>query len=202
MFQRLEDTISLLRADAVSAQRQALLAPIAAYALSSLAKNSQCNLNFICTHNSRRSQLAQAWAYAMAAHFNLPTQVFSGGVEVTAFYPAAGDCLINQGFEIEKGEGENPSYKLKTDAEDDGLIMKSKTYDDALNQCDQFAAIMVCDHADQNCPFIPNAERFSLPFQDPKISDGTAEQAAVYAQRSLEIAAEMYYLFSRIALSK
>ena len=28
-------------------------------------------LNFICTHNSRRSQLAQVWAYYAAYYFNL-----------------------------------------------------------------------------------------------------------------------------------
>jgi arsenate reductase (thioredoxin) len=198
MFLELERTIGQLSSIQITNKRQVLLDPILEYAQRSMRQNNKIHLNFICTHNSRRSQLAQAWAYAMAAHFEVPIAVFSGGVEVTGFYPAAVKTLINQGFKITTGEGLNPEYKLKTSADDQGLVMKSKIFDDPINQCDQFAAIMVCDHADQNCPFIPNAERFSLPFQDPKISDGTTEQAAVYAQRSLEIGAEMLYLFSNI----
>lgn len=202
MFSKLEQTIASLSTQEVNPQREASLDLIVSYVKESLKVHGKCNLNFICTHNSRRSQLAQAWAYALAAHFRLPVHVFSGGVEVTAFYPAAVNCLINQGFEIEKNQGENPEYKLTISTKDDGLIMKSKTYDDLMNKCRDFAAIMVCDHADQNCPFIPNAVRFSLPFQDPKASDGTPEQETIYATRSLAIATELHYIFSKVTSSK
>ncbi|MNR35218.1 hypothetical protein D3C85_1530470 [compost metagenome] len=60
---------------------------------------------------------------------------------------------------------------------------------------------MTCSQADGGCPFIPGAEkRIPITFEDPKISDGTAEQTAVYAERSLEIAAEMCYVFSNIKI--
>ena len=49
-------------------------------------KNNVVNLNFICTHNSRRSQLGQVWTFYAANYFNLNIHGFSGGTEVTAFY--------------------------------------------------------------------------------------------------------------------
>ena len=47
-------------------------------------------LIFICTHNSRRSQLAQVWAGTAARVFGIAgVETFSGGTEVTAFNPRA-----------------------------------------------------------------------------------------------------------------
>jgi hypothetical protein len=62
---------------------------------------------------------------------------------------------------------------------------------------------MTCSHADKNCPSIQGASlRVSLPFEDPKVSDGTPEEAATYDQRAKQIATEMFYLFSRIDAPK
>ena len=53
-----------------------------------------------------------------------------------------------------------------------------------------------CSHADENCPFIPGAEkRISLPYEDPKASDNTADEAKIYDERSIQIATEMKYVF-------
>jgi arsenate reductase len=58
---------------------------------------------------------------------------------------------------------------------------------------------MTCTSADQGCPFVAGAEkRFSIPFEDPKIADGTPEQASKYEERSLQIATEMKFIFSQI----
>ncbi len=58
---------------------------------------------------------------------------------------------------------------------------------------------MTCDEADKNCPFVPGAEkRFSIPYVDPKQSDGTSQEAATYDERCQQIAAEMYYLVSQV----
>ena len=48
--------------------------------------NNDININFICTHNSRRSQLGQVWSFFAADYFKLPINAFSGGTEVTAFH--------------------------------------------------------------------------------------------------------------------
>jgi arsenate reductase len=59
---------------------------------------------------------------------------------------------------------------------------------------------MTCSQADGGCPFIAGAEK-RIPittFEDPKISDNTPQQSQVYAERSLQIASEMFYVFSKI----
>jgi arsenate reductase (thioredoxin) len=61
---------------------------------------------------------------------------------------------------------------------------------------------MTCDEADQDCPFVKGAAlRISLPYEDPKVADGTPEEAARYDARSRQIATEMLYLFSKVAAS-
>jgi arsenate reductase (thioredoxin) len=71
----------------------------------------------------------------------------------------------------------------------------SKVYGDAANPSDGFAAIMVCSEADGACPFVTGADlRVSLPYVDPKVSDGTPEEAAVYLAKSEEIGREMAFL--------
>jgi hypothetical protein len=40
--------------------------------------------------------------------------------------------------------------------------------------------------------------RFKLPYEDPKLSDGTASQKQVYAERCQQIGLEMLYMFSLV----
>ena len=64
---------------------------------------------------------------------------------------------------------------------------------------DQFAAIMTCSHADENCPFIPGTEkRIPVRYEDPKSFDDTREESVMYDQRSMQIASEMFYVFSKV----
>ena len=51
--------------------RKAILDPLAAYITSKVSKGEAVRLNFICTHNSRRSHLSQIWAQTMAYHFGI-----------------------------------------------------------------------------------------------------------------------------------
>ena len=58
---------------------------------------------------------------------------------------------------------------------------------------------MTCSHADENCPVIPGTEkRIVVRYEDPKAFDNTSEEADRYDERSLQIAAEMFYVFSKI----
>jgi len=58
---------------------------------------------------------------------------------------------------------------------------------------------MTCSQADEGCPFVPGAAvRIPITFEDPKAFDNTPLQAAKYAQRSMQIATEMFYVFSKI----
>jgi arsenate reductase len=58
---------------------------------------------------------------------------------------------------------------------------------------------MTCNNADEGCPLVIGAEaRFPIKYDDPKAFDGTALQSQKYAERSLEIAQEMWWVFSQV----
>ena len=61
---------------------------------------------------------------------------------------------------------------------------------------------MTCAHADENCPFIPGTEkRIPLRYEDPKRFDNTPMGVEKYDERSLQIAAELFYVFKRVSKS-
>ena len=202
LLPNIEEFVSSISVESISKERKTVLQPLIDYIQSKQDQNEVAQLNFICTHNSRRSQLTQAWAKAMSIHFGIDIHSFSGGVEVTAFNQSAINALINGGFKA-KLEGEtNPKVSLTFSEKHVPLIMFSKKFDDAINPIEGFAAIMTCSDADANCPFIAGAEkRIPVKYDDPKLFDGTPEEAAKYAERSLQIATEMFYVFSQIIKS-
>ncbi|MEL7160862.1 MAG: DUF481 domain-containing protein [Bacteroidota bacterium] len=175
------------QADQIPTARRQQLAMLADYI--SGRETDPVRLNFICTHNSRRSHLGQIWAAVAAAYYGLErVQTFSGGTEATAFNPRAVAALERAGFRVENPGGENPHYRVHFAPDAPALVCFSKIYDDPVNPSDAFAAVMTCDHADANCPFIPGAElRLPLTYEDPKVADGTPAEAARYDERVQQI---------------
>ena len=201
MYKSLIDFIEALDTTAISEERQSVLKPLVDYIQSRIDDNHMINLNLICTHNSRRSHLSQVWAQTMSHYFKVKNvQCYSGGTEATALFPKVIDTLTVSGFEIMMlSEGVNPVYAIKYDANIPAIIGFSKAFDDSFNAQRDFAAVMTCSHADENCPFIPGAnQRIPLNYEDPKLFDGTPEQDAKYKERSLQIAMEMKYVFAQI----
>ncbi len=186
----------LATADQLPDTRKALLAKLTQY----VAQNRPAQLNFICTHNSRRSHLAQIWAAVAAAHFGLSeVATFSGGTEATAFNPRAVAALERVGFRVEKAAGDNPRYQVFFSEQAPPLLCFSKTFDDAANPQRDFAAIMTCSDAEENCPFIPGtALRLALTYQDPKAADDTPEEASRYDERLQQIGQEILFAFSQV----
>lgn len=196
-----ENIIKFQSFDTISTDRKAVLQPLVEYIQQKVDDKLVVNLNFICTHNSRRSHLAQVWAQVSASFYNIQdVHCYSGGTEQTALFPKVVETLSNQGFHIYKiSENNNPIYAIKYRENALPIIGFSKKYDDFFNPINQFGAIMTCSQADGECPFIAGAEkRISLSFEDPKTSDGIPQQNLVYTQRSTEIATEMFYVFSQI----
>lgn len=195
MNTKLQQYLQRAEQQVISAERAARLAELISY----LKASSPNRLHFICTHNSRRSQLAQAWAKIAAHQFRVPLESFSGGVEVTACNPRTVAALQRVGVEIEAtAEGDNPVYHLKLGEET--LSLFSKLYDHPSNPRQHFAAVMTCSHADENCPFIPGTQtRIALNYDDPKAFDDTPQEQAAYDARCLQIAAEMMYVFKRLS---
>ena len=201
MFENLSKTIEIVKEITVSSERQAVLQPLANYIQNKVNLPEEIRLNFICTHNSRRSHLSQIWAQTMAFHFNIKNVFcYSGGTEATAMFPKVAETLTNQGFEIQKiSDTENPVYAVKFDENQHPIICFSKTYFDEFNPKTNFSAIMTCNNADEGCPMVFGADsRFPIKYDDPKAFDGTELMNEKYAERSLQIASEMYYVFSQI----
>jgi arsenate reductase len=183
----------------LSPKRKEELALLIDYIKTKKAQNKPLHLNFICTHNSRRSQFSQLWAKVMAHYHGIDCNTYSGGVEVTACNERVINTLLSQGFNIKtKENGENPYYQISMGGEHFGGFF-SKLYDDPSSPSKSFAAVMTCAHADENCPFIPGAEqRITVRYKDPKAFDNTPEEKTAYYNKSIEIATEMYYIFSSI----
>ena len=201
MFENLSKTIESIAKMAVPNERKAVLEPLVDYVQQKVNANDEIRLNFICTHNSRRSHLSQIWSQTMAFHFGINNVFcYSGGTEATAMFPKVGETLVHQGFEIQKlCETENPVYAVKFDDNQHPIICFSKAYFDDFNPKSQFGAIMTCNNADEGCPLVLGAEaRFPIKYDDPKAFDGTDIMNEKYAERSLQIASEMYFVFSQI----
>lgn len=201
VFESIEKIISTLNVDTISIERKTVLQPLIDFIQAKIDKQKEIYLNFICTHNSRRSHLSQIWAQTMAHHFNIKdVQCYSAGTEATALFPVIAESLTNSGFSIrKKGENNNPIYSIKFAKNQHPIIGFSKTLNDDFNPKSDFAAIMTCSQADEDCPFIVGAEkRIAIPFEDPKAFDNTTQQLEKYKERSLQIATEMLYVFSKI----
>ncbi|MCB0400434.1 MAG: protein-tyrosine-phosphatase [Winogradskyella sp.] len=204
LYSTLIEKIDSLDISIISEERKAILQPLIDFVQSKVDKKQIINLNFICTHNSRRSHLSQAWAQAMGSYFGINNLFcYSAGTEATALFPVAAKTLVNSGFEVEMlSEGKNPVYSIKYADNIHPIIGFSKTITSNFNPKSGFAAIMTCSSADQGCPFIAVAEqRIPITYEDPKIADGTPQQAEKYEERSNQIATEMKFVFSQIKIS-
>ncbi|WP_282032534.1 low molecular weight phosphatase family protein [Winogradskyella eximia] len=201
LYQPIINQIDQLDVDSISEERKTILQPLIDYIQVKTTENKAVNLNFICTHNSRRSHLSQVWAQAMASYFEIKNVFcYSGGTEATALFPVVAKTLESTGFQIETlSNGSNPVYSIKYSKNAHPIIGFSKTFDDEFNPTSEFAAIMTCSSADQGCPFIGGSDkRIPITYDDPKAFDNTPLQLEKYNERSLQIATELKYVFSNI----
>lgn len=201
VFNTIKSVIESLQEAGISQERKNTLEVLIGFINKKQKEGSASRLNFICTHNSRRSHLSQIWAQVMAHHFNVNNVFcYSGGTEATAMFPMVAHVLEKTGFEIRKlSEGNNPVYGIKFAANEAPLIAFSKVYDDPFNPVSDFAAVMTCSQADAGCPVVLGAEqRIAITYEDPKLFDNSPQQEEKYLERSLQIAAEMKYVFSNI----
>jgi len=183
--------------DSISSERKETLKQIATTFADELRNSNPLQVVYICTHNSRRSHFAQIWSEIAAQYFELTNCFsYSGGTEVTRINQNVLAALEQQGFEIsESDDSINPKVVVHY-GNDLGVLCYSKTYDDDSNPQSDFIAIMTCDHADQNCPFIPGTKmRIPLTYEDPKKHDDQENVVEKYKSKSEEIGREMLFLF-------
>ena len=200
-FPELKSYLDTIRSDMahIPEARRALLARLSAYIVDRGRDEKPANLNFICTHNSRRSQISQIWAATAAAYYGLEQiHCYSGGTEATAFNPRAVAAMERAGFKIVSPGGVNPHYSVSFSPDGPALECFSKIYDDPFNPKTDFAAVMTCSHADVNCPFIPGAIRIAITYEDPKVADDTPEEKARYDARVRQIGSEIFYAMASV----
>ena len=201
LFPEIEKVVSSFKFNDITSERKKTLQPLIDFIQLKIETQDDIRLNLICTHNSRRSHLSQVWAQTAAHYYGIKNVFcYSGGTEATAMFPKVAETLKNTGFKIQKlSEENNPVYAIKFADNQSPIIGFSKAYDDDFNPESGFAAIMTCSQADGGCPFIAGAEkRIPITFEDPKAFDNTPQQTEKYQERSLQIATEMFYVFSQI----
>lgn len=197
----MKDIISTFSFGNISNERKEILQPLITFIQSKKDNNDTIRLNFICTHNSRRSHLSQIWATTMAYRFGVKNVFcYSGGTEATAMFPKVAETLMRQCFKVLKlSENQNPVYAIKYAEDEQPIICFSKVYNDNFNPKSHFGAVVTCNSADENCPIVFGAEqRFPIKYDDPKVFDDTDLMDAKYEERSLEIAEEMFYVFGSV----
>ena len=130
---------------------------------------------FLCTGNSCRSQMAEGWARELK---NDTIQAFSAGLDAHGLNINAVRVMQEAGVDITSQHSKKVE-KVETIPFD--------------------FVITLCGHADENCPFIVGAEqRIPVRYEDPKAFDNTPQKLEKYRERSLQIATELFYVFSQI----
>lgn len=185
----------------ITNERESLLFDIADTIVDEYTDRDKLNINFICTHNSRRSQIAQVWAFVASEYFGLPNMyIYSGGTETTSFHRNTVRTLQKVGFDFNVIDfsHQNPKYLISYKETKKSILGFSKTFDDHNNQF-PYIAVTTCDDANEKCPFIPDAiAKFHLPFGDPKHADNTPSTNEVYLNTNQQIAAEIFIIFEEV----
>jgi protein-tyrosine-phosphatase len=203
MFASISTYVQSLSAEfnSIPEARKIILDKLAKYIAEKKAKGLAVSLVYICTHNSRRSHFGQIWATVAANYYGIKNITsYSGGTEATAFNTNAINALKRIGFIVKPiTSEENTTYHVFYDDLESPSICFSKVYDHPGNPQTNFAAIMTCGEAEENCPFIPGVElRIATTYNDPKESDNTPQQDATYDERCKQIALETFYVFSNL----
>jgi len=200
-----DDTIQKWMSDSASISEERLLEldNLAELTLNTINKHGQAELLFVCTHNSRRSQIAELLCFAILNYFKVEEiDCLSAGTEQTHVNKRIIKAMRSAGFGIEtSGFGDHIKYDLITE---NAMVkvLYSKTLDHILRKGPSMITVMVCDDADQNCPYVPDTIRFSLNYTDPKFSDDSPEEPHVYADKVDEIGRELTHLVSSIVALK
>ena len=120
----------------------------------------------LCTGNSCRSQMAHGY---LNYYQNDLANIYSAGIETHGLNSGAVEIM-----------------------KEDGIDISNHT----SNHVDEYEGVLwdyiitVCDHAKENCPFIPakNSERLHHNFFDPsKVEGTTAERHAAFLKTRNEI---------------
>lgn len=71
MNAQLSNVIKSFSEKNISEERKKILSPLIEFIKIKILSGDSIRLNFICTHNSRRSHLCQVWAQTFASYFGI-----------------------------------------------------------------------------------------------------------------------------------
>ncbi len=191
----IQDYLERLETITLPAHRQQKLTEIAAELYRQLRLHRELQLVWVCNHNARRSQMAEAWSHVLLTDVQR-LSITSAGETQSEVHPNAIRALQQAGFRV---QAINQTYNFQ--AGDIAFELHSKRLGQLPASSARFV-ISVCTDTDEQCPFVPGAvARFSLPFDDPKVSDNQPNAQATYAATCAEIARHVQ-LLARLTKSK
>ena len=207
LFEKLNDYCKTFEKEfhLIPSERKEQLRILCQYIYQKYIDKKMAKVVVICTHNSRRSHMGQLWLATAASFYNIShLKSYSGGTEATAFNPRSVAALRRAGFEIvTHDESDNPIYYGAFGFSQTPQKMFSKKYDHEANPKENFAAIMVCDSANEACPIVHGADqRFAIMYDDPKAFDDTDLESEKYDERVRQIGREMFYVMNFIGMLK
>ena len=187
--------------DSIPQERRDQLRKLASYIRDKMKADRPARLVFICTHNSRRSQMCQLWAATAAAYFGVPhVENFSGGTEVTAFNSRAVAAL--------RARASRSTIRCRRRIPTIGsdFTTRAPNWNASPRSIGTHripgatsVAVITCSQADKQCPIVAGASaRIALPFDDPKAFDGTPQETNKYDERRRQIARELLFVFSEV----
>ncbi|MDG2396837.1 MAG: protein-tyrosine-phosphatase [Flavobacteriaceae bacterium] len=199
VFFKIEELINSVKNLGIDYDRKIVLKPLIDYLKNKILLNQKINLNFICTHNSRRSQYCQVWAKVFSSFFNMDSlDTFSGGTLSTFVHPLIINSLIQVGFSVKKLTKEkNPIYLVKYSQNKPEIKLFSKKINHIKNPKNNFAAVLTCVSAERKCPIVYGSDiKITIAYKDPKQFDDSQIQEQEYLKTCYQIAREMFYVFS------
>jgi arsenate reductase len=129
-----------------------------------MSDDQKTSVLFLCTGNSCRSQMAEAWLRELGGeHFT----VVSAGLEPHGVHPLTIQVMEETGYDM-SGH-------------------RSKHLDEFVGAIDFDYLITVCGNADERCPVFPGmGTRLHWPFEDPASFEGPPDQKLDFFRRVRE----------------
>ena len=127
---------------------------------------------FLCTHNSARSQMAEA---ILRTRSNGQIQVYSAGTEPTEVHPLAIRAMAEMNIDLH--------------------AQRSKSLEEYTGQEFDYI-ITVCDRARESCPVFPgDPVRIHWSFPDPATSEGPeSERGLAFRETAVQLNTRIGYL--------
>jgi len=107
---------------------------------------------FLCTHNSARSQMAEAYLNRL---YGDRYEASSAGTRPTRINPHAVKVMAEEGFDLSGARSKSVEEYLDTDFD---------------------LVVTVCDGAREECPIFPSGELVHHAFRDPSTITGSEEE--------------------------